>query len=71
MSNYQKLIKCVPLNNQPYRAGPTLVNMNFDEYFFVLSVSVLMSAVEVVTLLTYTEWGGGGGGGGGENFHFT
>ena len=41
-SDYKEPIKCVSLNNQPWKAKPTLVNINFNEtilYPFTVSVA--------------------------------
>ena len=40
-SIYKGPIKCVPLNNQPCQARPTIVNKNYDEtLFYPFNVSV-------------------------------
>ena len=49
--NLKGPMKSVYVNNHPYQARPTLVNKNSDETFFILLLLVLISLVEVVTLL--------------------
>ena len=48
-SNYKEPMKCVSLNNQPCKARPTIVSISSDKTLFI---HLLISVVEVVTLLT-------------------
>ena len=52
VSNLQGPIKCIFLNDHPCQARLTLVNINSGETFFIHLLLVLISVVEVVTLLT-------------------
>ena len=46
--------KCLTLNNWPWKARPTLVNINSDEtLFFSHLLLVLISVVQAVTLLMF------------------
>ena len=49
--NYEQPIKYVSLNNQPCQARPTIVNKTSHETLFIHLLSVLISVMEVVTLL--------------------
>ena len=41
VSNLKRLVKCVSLNNQPCKARPPIVNVNFDKtLFYPFTVSV-------------------------------
>ena len=46
-----KCVKCAPLNNQPDKARPTLVNINPNQPLFIHLRSVLISMEGAVTLL--------------------
>ena len=50
-SNSWEHLKFISLNNHPYQAGPTLFNINSYETLFVDLLLVLISVVEIVTLL--------------------
>ena len=49
--NLKRPIKCVFLNNQPFKARPTLVDINSYETIFIHLLLVIRSFGEVATLL--------------------
>ena len=50
-SNYKEPINCVSLNNQPCKAGPTVVKYKiWQNSFLSILLLVLIKVVEVLTL---------------------
>ena len=49
--NSKLSIKCVSLNNRPYQARPTLVNITLIKLFIINLLPVLISVLDVIILL--------------------